>query len=131
MGVQRRRQDQSGMSLLELLLAVSVFSTGFLMILGAFPTAAAAVGQSEALAAATFLTERHLESLRSREFGAIASLTSEVTVAAGTERVRMTTQVVVTSPRSNLKRIRAVTQWDGGATGPKVVEMETLVARQG
>lgn len=119
------------MSLLELLLAVSVFATGFLMMLGAFPTAAAAVGQSEALTAATFLTERQLEAVRNQEFPAIISLTSEATVLAGRERVKMTTQIVVTLPTGNLKRIRAVTQWDGGATGPKVLELETYVARQG
>lgn len=120
---------------MELVLAIAVFATGFLMILGAFPTAAGAVGQSEALVAATFLTEQRLEETRNKSFEDIQPATLLATVTAGVTgsvgKLQMTTQILVTSTGTRMKRVRAVTTWDAGAAGLKSVELETCVAREG
>lgn len=131
----RTRRLQSGISLLELVIAVAVFAVAFLMLLTAFPTAARAIHQGDQYLVATFLAERRLEEIRSLDFdsvvetgadpgGAVAVPTSNQGVASNLE---YSIQTKVQELEPNLKRVRVVVSWT--ADRARYVEVLTDVAR--
>jgi len=125
-----RRQNR-GLSLLELLVAVSVFAVAFVMLLTAFPTAARAVRQGHDYVAATFLAERCLEQIRGLDYDTIENGTYTVQVNTSNQGVELrqgfSVQTLVSEPQTNLKRVRVLVSWTGERA--RHVEVFTDVAR--
>lgn len=59
------------LSLVEVLIAMSIFITAFMSLLGIFPASLNTIRQARELEAGTFLAERALESCRSTDFAAL------------------------------------------------------------
>ena len=125
------------MSLLELVVAVSVFAVAFVMLLTVFPTAARAVRQGEQYLAATFLAERRLEEVRAMDFDGLDALndppspppveltTNNQGISTAQSYSIQTSVSPTTSP--DLRRVRVVVSWT--ADRARYVEVLTDVAR--
>ncbi len=127
----RSRRPVSGLSLLELLVAVAVFAVAFVMLLTAFPTAARAVRQGQEYINATFLAERCLEQVRSQAYDDVVDGTYTVQVTTNNQGVELkqdfSVQTLVSEPQTNLKRVRVLVSWTGERA--RHVEVFTDVAR--
>jgi type II secretory pathway pseudopilin PulG len=127
----RSRRPVSGLSLLELLVAVAVFAVAFVMLLTAFPTAARAVRQGQEYINATFLAERCLEQVRSQAYDDVVDGTYTVQVTTNNQGVELkqdfSVQTLVSEPQTNLKRVRVLVSWSGERA--RHVEVFTDVAR--
>lgn len=127
----RSRRPVSGLSLLELLVAVAVFAVAFVMLLTAFPTAARAVRQGQDYINATFLAERCLEQVRSQAYDDVVDGTYTVQVTTNNQGVELkqdfSVQTLVSEPQTNLKRVRVLVSWSGERA--RHVEVFTDVAR--
>ncbi len=113
-------------------MAVGVFATAFLLLLGVFPTATRAIRQANEYLTASFLAEQEIETVRGLPFEAIANISPrEVTVQTTnrgiTADARYTVEVDVDPLSSELKRIRVLISWP--AERPtRNLELNTYVA---
>lgn len=114
------RRPARGMSILEVLIALAVFATAFLMCLGIFPTAARAVAQARAEEQATRLAEAELERLMAVPFEDVATglRTAETrAVLAGQEALQtFTVQTTVTDLHADLKDLQVLVSWTSDQT---------------
>lgn len=122
----------TGLSLLEVVVGLGIFSVAILMVLGLFPMGLRAVDQGRGALLATHLAERELERVRETAFEDIESYTGEVTVSGvsggADSATRFTYQVTVTPVYDDLLDVMAQVNWfDGGLA--HYVRLETRVAR--
>lgn len=66
-----RRIRRSGLSLVEILIAMTVFISAFLALLSVFPLALASIRQARETNMATFLAEQAIESIRGANYSTI------------------------------------------------------------
>ena len=148
-GLRRRRGLREGFSLLELLVALAIFATAFLMLLGIFPTSSAALHQSRTYTLATHVSEQVIEQyVTSQTFDHVVNRTSGTndpitglpdvpytlvsTVNGSQQVVTFSWQIVVSTVDTNLKSARCLVWWNDCAQPgtPPVVRtqvMEVLV----
>ena len=69
----RKLGAPSGFSLIELLFAVAILATGFLLVLGMFPTSFRGVHQGKHNLIATQLAQAYMDQERSKSFSAMAT----------------------------------------------------------
>ena len=109
-----------GLSLLEVMIGLAVYSTAFLMCLGVFPTAARAVAQARSEAHATRLAEEELEHLARLPFDDVVSgvrtARSPATPGDREEPVAFTVQTTVTPMNPDLKDLLVLVSWSTDQT---------------
>lgn len=147
-GGARSRRRGAGFSLVELLIAVAVFATAFLMMLGIFPTSAAALHQSHSYMLATHVGERVLEQyVMTQSFANVVNRTSGttdpitgqpdapvtlITTVNGSQQITtFNWQIVVTALSADLKSARCMVWWNdsttaGGASLVRTMSLEVL-----
>lgn len=142
--VPRRRR--SGLSLVEILVAMTIFITSFLALLGVFPTALHSVQQAREMNIATFLAEERLEQLKA--FGGSSSVNFNlladqaatnvpITFTTNGQQARIDFQCqaqVAPSPTASptMKQIQVTVSWfsrrqTGTASDLKTVRLATEV----
>ena len=100
----------SGISLLEVLLAVVLFASGTVAIIGAIQQAHAGLADGENLLLATHLAQRRLEELRNASYGSVAN-EAKASVSSPSGFVRFSREVIVTTPYTNLKQVVVTVSW--------------------
>lgn len=133
-----RRSTRPGFSILELLLALGIFSTAFLMIMSVFPTSAKAMHQGRQVLLATRIAEMQMESALASPWADLASTNpttpSLISMVNGSTEVQsFNTQVVVTPVGMMLKSVRCQVSWMESVAGQtsgilRYVNLETMVA---
>lgn len=140
---------QHGFSLIELMFALAVFATAFLMMLGIFPASSSALHQSRSYTLATHVGEQVIEQhVTAQTFANVVNRTSGtndpitgqpnspitlVTTVNGSQQVlTFNWQIVVTPVTSDLKSARCQIWWidftqAGGPTVVRTNVMEVLV----
>ncbi len=112
--------------MLELVVAVGIFATAFLLLLGVFPTATRAIRQANEYLTASYLAEQEIELVRAMDYDAIVAVSPRDVTVQTTNRgitvdTRYTIEVDVSEidPKnpdqiligSGLKRIRVLVSW--------------------
>lgn len=125
--------NQSGLTLTELVIATAVMGMLIIAIANTFITIIGIQRQSRNLALATEVTESKLESLRNDTYNDIAvsppdiDFESELPDELGSPR---SASVHVTEPRPDVKRLDAVVSWKEGKV-TRTVKLSTLVSKLG
>lgn len=112
-------------------MAVGVFATAFLLLLGVFPTATRAIRQANEYLTASFLAEQEIETVRGLAFEDIDNISPREVTVQTTNRgttvdARYTVEVDVDSLDPELKRIRILVSWT--RERPRSLELSTYVA---
>lgn len=68
-----RKRRARGVSLVELMMAMGLLASGFLMVAGMFPTGLTALKKGESVLLATHLAQREMEKVKSTAYTSIAS----------------------------------------------------------
>lgn len=103
----KNRNREEGFSLLEIMLTIVLFGTGFAMLLQVVSTCLFVGGQNEDTIIAANLIQEKIEELRNAAYAAIASeVKAAVTGFSAFER-----QVDVTIPQTGLKQISVTVYW--------------------
>ncbi len=125
-----------GMSLIEMLLGLFIFTTAFLMIMGVFPTSVRSVKEGRTVLLATHIAQQKMEALASGYAGltvpsTATSTQSLVSVVNGqTEVLTFNCSVIVSDGGTDLKNVRCQVSWTDDVFGTgftRTVNMETLV----
>jgi type IV pilus assembly protein PilV len=103
-----RRTTRKGFSLLEVLLALVLFGTGFAVLLQIISTGlfAGSVNENEVVAAN--LAQERIEELRNTDY---ASIADELSASAVTGFTGFTRQARVTVPQTGLKQVTVYVYW--------------------
>lgn len=100
---------------MELLIALAIFATALLVIIGLFPMAARAVKQAQGITIATDLASRRMEELLAVPFDQLQSDLSSVTMAARSAghptAVDYSVQTVVIDLEPDLKQVDVIVSW--------------------
>ncbi len=122
-----------GLTIIEMLIAATVFIVAIVTLIGIFPVSARSAQQSHAHLVATNLAEKELELSRAMDFLAVADrdktyrLHQESGGFAREEIYQVT--VRVREIRSGLKSVLVTVKWDQDKNIPRNLSMETFVAR--
>ncbi len=119
------------LSLLELVVAVGVFATAFLLLLGVFPTATRAIRLANEYLTASFLAEQEIETVRGLAFEDIddvspREVTVQTTNRAITADASYTVEVVKDDLNPDLKEVRVLVSWTRERS--RSLELSTYVA---
>ncbi len=98
-----------GMSLIEMLLGLFIFTTAFLMIMGVFPTSVRSVKEGRTVLLATHIAQQKMEAALALTFNC---------------------SVIVSDGGTDLKNVRCQVSWTDDVFGTgftRTVNMETLV----
>lgn len=87
------RRLRSAMSLVEVMIAMFIFITAFMSLLGIFPASLTSIRQARELEAGTFLADRALEGCRSANFAALGVSLPSPNPRYDTIRTRSNNQV--------------------------------------
>lgn len=127
--VQQRKA--SGLTLVEVLVATSLFLVATFGLLAVFPTQNRAIGLSHDVLTATSLADREIESTVALGFSVAANRTAQETVSGVVNGVAVsqtfTCETRVTSVSSQLSDVVVRVRWTEGGRS-HVVSLETLLA---
>jgi len=104
-------RNQRGSTLVESLIAISLFALGAASISNLLVTNVRIQGLNLAKTTSIALAERELEDLRTLDYPDIASRSSTQTV--GGAQYTLTTTVTADVPAANMKTIKVVVSWPG------------------
>jgi len=121
-----------GISLIELMIAIGLLASGFLMVIGMFPTGLMALKKSEGVVLATDLAQRELERVKTTDYDAMSSYQVQeelILTASGTSITRRFTCAVQADTELVAGRLREVVVMVSWLEGGQVryVKMGTLV----
>lgn len=112
------RTRRSGFSLIELLFAVAILASGFLLVLGMFPASFRGVHQGKYHLVGSQLAQAYMDRERSKSFGTMEtrSYTDRyTTVVNGVQQSSLYTTIVTVRPNlpaaANKASIQVQTQW--------------------
>ena len=132
------RHRRRAMSLVEVLIAMSIFITAFMSLLGIFPASLNSIRQARELEGGTFLAERVIESCRAADFNALgASLPNpnprqDTIVTRSNNQVSsltyVTTVAVTPTPAASPTSKQVVVQvtWVSGGLGSSGGQLRTV-----
>ena len=107
-----RSKRTSGFTLLEILLALVLFTTGTMAVADLLQRAHAGQADGENVLIATHLAQRRLEELRNTSYGGLTD-ESKASVSSPSGYTRFSREVTVTTPYTNLKQIVVTVYWTG------------------
>ena len=99
-----------GFTLLEILLALVLFTTGTIAVAELLQRAHASQADGENLLIATHLAQRRLEELRNTSYGSLTN-ESKASVSSPSGYTRFCREVSVTTPYTNLRQITVTVSW--------------------
>ncbi len=105
---QTRHPDEKGFTLLEVLLAVVLFTTSFTVLAGAISVGLSAGGDNENSLVGASLASEKMEILKRTSYASIANETK----AAVSGFSSFQREVVVTTPVANLKQTTVTVYWN-------------------
>ncbi len=99
-------------SLLEILIAIMIFTVGIVSVIGLFNMGLFGDVDAESTSTALALTQRRLEEIRNLDFttGIVNETKAAVTGFTGFQR-----EVIVTQPQTDLKQVTVTTYWTAKA----------------
>ncbi|MBM3461577.1 MAG: hypothetical protein FJX76_05705 [Armatimonadetes bacterium] len=121
------------MSLLEITIAIGLLGSGFLMVIGLFPSSVSALKKGESLVLATELTQREMERVRNTPYAAFApySFDESLSLTASGGQVSRVFQVSVQDAgeriAGRLREVVVMVSWREGSA-MRYVKMGTLVS---
>lgn len=122
-----------GLTIIETMIAVSLFAVAIVTIIGVYPVSARAARQAQGHLVATNLAEKELEFSRAMDYDAIESRTEDYTLAfesnGAATQIEFEADVVVQETRPGLKQIVVTVTYLGTDNFNRRLEMETYVAR--
>ena len=99
--------NRRGFSLLEILIALVLFTVGFVAILGIFSRAILSSSDAEKTVVATNLAQKKMEEMRNLAYADIAS-EAKAAVSGFTSFQR---EVTITEPQTDLKQVVVTAYW--------------------
>jgi type II secretory pathway pseudopilin PulG len=130
-------RKKRGFSLVDLLVAFTIFSMALLATLTIFPASMQSIRKARMNTMATHLAQSALESVFNQSFATIAnsagSTTMTSTLNGSQETVTFTTTITVNSLSSDLKDVSVRVSWSEDAAGSLShnVTLETYVVNKG
>lgn len=120
-----RGGGKKGVTLLEVLAALVIFTVGVVAVVGLFAQGLAAGVDAESTTIAATLARQRLEELRNLDFdtGIVSEARAGVEGFAGFQR-----QVTVTTPQTDLKQVTVTTYWTAKG-GEVTVPLTTYLSR--
>lgn len=120
-----RGGGKKGVTLLEVLAALVIFTVGVVAVVGLFAQGLTAGVDAENTTIAATLARQRLEELRNLDFdtGIVSETKAGVAGFAGFQR-----QVTVTTPQTDLKQVTATTYWTAKG-GEVTVPLTTYLSR--
>lgn len=120
-----RGGGKKGVTLLEVLAALVIFTVGVVAVVGLFARGLAAGVDAENTTIAATLARQRLEELRNLDFdtGIVSEAKAGVAGFAGFQR-----QVTVTTPQTDLKQVTVTTYWTAKG-GEVTVPLPTYLSR--
>jgi type IV pilus assembly protein PilV len=127
----KRLKSESGVTLIEILIAVTILAIGLLGVAGLQVTAIKGNSHGNTISQATAIAEEQVEIIRNMDY-------SEVTFdpnpfvennVDGTIYTR-TTEVENNTPLTDLKRVTVTVTWSSGSKN-RQVQLRTIVANEG
>ncbi|MFA5505842.1 MAG: hypothetical protein WC314_19300 [Vulcanimicrobiota bacterium] len=121
----------SGLTVIETLIAATLFITSVMVLVGLYPASARAARQSQGHLMATYLAEQELEFARGRGFDALTdfgnSYELEVRNNGATHEITFTTTVTVKEIRAGLKSVTVTVDYLAPDKFNRQLKMETYV----
>jgi len=126
------RRTGAGLTVIETLIAATLFLTAVVVLVGLFPTAVRATRQAQGHLMAVNLAERELEISRVQDFDALedrsATYVLNVENNGASNDITFNTQVAVTTVRPGLKRIEVTIDYLGPDYFNRTLKMESYAA---
>jgi hypothetical protein len=123
----RRRRDEGGVALVELLIAITMLGVGILSLAGLYPLAMQKVSVGDLESRATFHAQAKIEELRTLPW-------AQLVASAGTDTVETIYQrgwiVLENSPASGMKQVQVVVSW-ADRKGPRNVTISSYLSDSG
>ena len=106
--IDNTMQKNRGFTLLEILIALVIFTAGIAAIMTVFSSGLLSSSDVENTTIGMNLAQRRIEEMRNRDYdtGVVSEARSAVSGFAGFER-----EVVVTEPETDLKQVTVTTYW--------------------
>ncbi len=116
---------KSGFSLLEILIALIIFTTGVIAVLGLFSQGFVSSVDEENTGIAVTLAQRRLEEMRNLDFdtGVVSEAKAAVSGFPGFQR-----EVIMTEPQTDLKQLVVNTYWTD-KSGEVSTSLTTYISR--
>ena len=109
--IARPTQHRTGFTLLEMMLALVLFTVGTLAGMALIQRAYAGIADGENVLIATSLAQRRVEELRNTAYASLAS-EAKASVSSPLGFTRFSREVTVTTPYTNLKQLVVKVYWD-------------------
>jgi prepilin-type N-terminal cleavage/methylation domain-containing protein len=124
-GFNEARDKRSGFSLLEILIALIIFTTGIVAIMGLFSQGLVGSVDEENTGIAVTLAQQRLEEIRNLDFdtGVVSEVKAAVAGFPGFQR-----EVIVTQPQTDLKQLVVNTYWTD-KSGEVSTSLTTYISR--
>ena len=113
--MRRRTLASRGFSLLEVMLALVLVSTGTVAIVELMRQAQAGETEGENVLTATLLAQRRLEELRNTAYGSLAD-EARASISSPSGYSRFDRAVTVTTPYANLRQVVVTVYWKAPGT---------------
>lgn len=120
--------SRRGLTVVETLIAATLFLTAVVVLVGLYPASARAVRQAQGHLLATNIAQRELELSVAMDFDALEDRTQQYVVDiennGNLQKITFDTQVLITDVKPGLKRIVVEMSWLGSDNFVRKLEME-------
>jgi Tfp pilus assembly protein PilV len=123
---------ERGLTVIETLIAATLFLTAIIVLIGIFPASARAARQAQGHLLGTNIAERELEICRAQDYDALEDRTEQYKIEVENNgvahEITFEVEVKVSDVRPGLKRIRVEVDWLGPDYFNRGLKMETYAA---